>query len=42
MSVLHAYNRPANRLAKRAFDIVVAIVGLAVTAPLLPFIVDRS
>ena len=25
MSVLHAYNRPANRLAKRAFDIVVAI-----------------
>jgi exopolysaccharide biosynthesis polyprenyl glycosylphosphotransferase len=39
MSVLHAYNRPANRLAKRVFDIVVAIVGLAVTALILPAIV---
>ena len=39
MSVLHAYNRPANRLAKRVFDIVVAIIGLAVTALILPAIV---
>ncbi|HZQ16575.1 MAG TPA: exopolysaccharide biosynthesis polyprenyl glycosylphosphotransferase [Gaiellaceae bacterium] len=39
MSVLHAYNRPANRLAKRAFDLVVALVGVAVSLPLLPAIV---
>ena len=39
MSVLHAYNRPANRLAKRMFDVVVAILGLAVTALVLPAIV---
>ena len=30
MSVLHAYNRPANRFAKRTFDVVVALFGLAV------------
>jgi len=39
MSVLHAYNRPASRLGKRAFDIVVAVVGIIVTLPLVPFIV---
>lgn len=38
MSVLHAYNRPVNRLAKRGFDVVVAIAGLAVTALFLPAI----
>ncbi len=38
MSVLHAYNRQSNRLAKRAFDIIVAFVGILVTLPLLPFI----
>jgi exopolysaccharide biosynthesis polyprenyl glycosylphosphotransferase len=39
MSVLHAYNRPSSRLAKRSFDIVVALIGLIVTLPLVPFIV---
>ena len=39
MSTLHLYNRPYNRSAKRAFDIVVATLGLVVTLPLLPFIV---
>ena len=39
MSVLHAYNRPSSRLAKRAFDIVVALTGIIVTLPLLPFII---
>ena len=36
MSVLHAYNRPSSRLAKRAFDVVVALGGIAVALPLLP------
>lgn len=38
MSVLHAYNRPTNRVAKRAFDILVALVGLILILPLLPAI----
>ena len=36
MSVLHLYRRPYTRFAKRAFDVVVASIGLALTAPLLP------
>ena len=39
MSVLHAYNRPANRLAKRMFDVIVAALRLAVTALVLPAII---
>ncbi len=39
MSVLHAYNRPSNRLLKRSFDVVVALVGLVVALPLIPVIV---
>ncbi len=39
MSVLHAYNRPANRLAKRTFDLFVAVAGMIVLLPLLPVIV---
>ena len=39
MSVLHAYNRPSSRLAKRTFDVVVALLGILATVPLLPFIV---
>lgn len=39
MSVLHAYQRPSNRLVRRAFDLVVAVVGLLVALPLLPTIV---
>jgi exopolysaccharide biosynthesis polyprenyl glycosylphosphotransferase len=35
MSVLHLYQRPYGRLAKRLFDIVVAAVGLLVTVPLM-------
>jgi exopolysaccharide biosynthesis polyprenyl glycosylphosphotransferase len=38
MSVLHAYNRPTNRLTKRTFDVVVAAVGLVVALPLVPAI----
>ncbi|MDQ2982461.1 MAG: sugar transferase [Actinomycetota bacterium] len=38
MSVLHLYQRPYNRLTKRALDIVVSSVGLLVTALLFPFI----
>jgi exopolysaccharide biosynthesis polyprenyl glycosylphosphotransferase len=38
MSVLHAYNRPTNRLTKRTFDVVVAFVGLLVTLVVLPAI----
>jgi lipopolysaccharide/colanic/teichoic acid biosynthesis glycosyltransferase len=33
--VLHLYQRPYGRLAKRLFDIVVAAVGLLVTVPLM-------
>jgi len=39
MSVLHAYNRTTNRLAKRAFDIVMALIGIVVALPLVPFII---
>jgi exopolysaccharide biosynthesis polyprenyl glycosylphosphotransferase len=39
MSVLHAYNRPSSRMAKRAFDLAVAVVGIVATLPLLPIIV---
>jgi exopolysaccharide biosynthesis polyprenyl glycosylphosphotransferase len=39
MSVLHAYQRPSNRLAKRTFDIVVAVFGLLIALPLLPAII---
>ena len=39
MSTLHLYNRPYNRSAKRAFDIIVASLGLVIALPLLPFIV---
>jgi exopolysaccharide biosynthesis polyprenyl glycosylphosphotransferase len=39
MSVLHAYNRPANRLGKRLFDIVVALLGIVLALPLVPVIV---
>ena len=37
MSVLHLYQRPYSRLAKRTFDIVIAaLIGLLLTLPLLP------
>jgi exopolysaccharide biosynthesis polyprenyl glycosylphosphotransferase len=36
MSVLHLYQRPYGRLAKRLFDLLVASVGLLVTLPVLP------
>jgi exopolysaccharide biosynthesis polyprenyl glycosylphosphotransferase len=36
MSMLHLRQKPYTRLAKRAFDLVVASVGLLVIAPLLP------
>ncbi len=39
MSVLHAYNRPTSRLGKRAFDIVVALLGMLVSLPFVPVIV---
>ena len=39
MSTLHLYNRPYNRSAKRAFDVIVATIGLVITLPVLPFIV---
>jgi exopolysaccharide biosynthesis polyprenyl glycosylphosphotransferase len=38
MSVLHLYQRPYSRLAKRMFDVAVATVGLLITVPLLPFL----
>src|SRR5919108_1436984 len=38
MSVLHLYQRPYTRFAKRSFDIVVAVAGIMVTAPLYPLI----
>ncbi len=45
MNVLHLYGKPYSRVAKRVFDIVVATVGLLLTAPLLPilaFVVSRT
>ena len=38
MSVLHLYQRPYTRIAKRTFDFLVALFGLLITAPLLPVI----
>jgi exopolysaccharide biosynthesis polyprenyl glycosylphosphotransferase len=38
MSVLHLYHRPYNRLTKRAFDVIVAVLGLLLTAPLWPLL----
>jgi exopolysaccharide biosynthesis polyprenyl glycosylphosphotransferase len=45
MSVLHLYHRRYNQIAKRIFDVVVASIGLLLTAPLLPvlaLLVKRS
>jgi exopolysaccharide biosynthesis polyprenyl glycosylphosphotransferase len=36
VNVLHLYQRPYTRVAKRAFDVAVALVGLAVVSWLLP------
>ncbi len=38
MSVLHLYRQPYTRVAKRVFDVLVATVGLLLTAPLLPLL----
>jgi exopolysaccharide biosynthesis polyprenyl glycosylphosphotransferase len=38
MSILHLYQRPYPRLAKRSFDLVVAGLGLLLTAPLFPLL----
>ncbi len=38
MNVLHLYQRPYTRLAKRAFDIAVAAIGLVVVSWLLPIL----
>jgi exopolysaccharide biosynthesis polyprenyl glycosylphosphotransferase len=38
MSVLHLYQRPYTRFAKRTFDIVVAFIAILLTAPLYPLI----
>jgi len=38
MSVLHLYQRPYTRFAKRSFDVVVAGFGLILTAPLFPLL----
>jgi exopolysaccharide biosynthesis polyprenyl glycosylphosphotransferase len=35
MSALHLYRRPYGRLTKRVFDILLAVVGLVLTAPLM-------
>jgi exopolysaccharide biosynthesis polyprenyl glycosylphosphotransferase len=45
MSVLHLYQRPYSRLAKRTFDVVVAVIGLVLTSwlfPLLALLVRRT
>lgn len=45
MSILHLYQRSYSRRAKRAFDILCALLGLLITAPLFPLIallVSRS
>jgi exopolysaccharide biosynthesis polyprenyl glycosylphosphotransferase len=39
MSVLHAYNRPSSRAAKRAFDLAIGFVGILFALPLVPFLV---
>ena len=38
MSILHLYQRPYSRFAKRAFDLSFAGLGLLITAPLFPLI----
>jgi exopolysaccharide biosynthesis polyprenyl glycosylphosphotransferase len=38
MSVLHLYQRPYARWAKRTFDVVVAGLGVLLTAPLFPIL----
>jgi exopolysaccharide biosynthesis polyprenyl glycosylphosphotransferase len=38
MSVLHLYQRPYTRFAKRTFDIIVATLGISLTAPLYPLV----
>ncbi|MGN6798399.1 MAG: sugar transferase, partial [Gaiellaceae bacterium] len=38
MSILHLYQRPYSRFAKRAFDLFFAGLGLLITAPLFPLI----
>jgi len=38
MNVLHLYQRPYTRLAKRAFDVVVATIALVVVSWLLPIL----
>ena len=38
MSVLHLYQRPYTRFAKRTFDVAVALLGITLTAPLYPLI----
>lgn len=38
MSMLHLYNRPYSLLAKRSFDIVVALMGLLLASFLIPFV----
>ncbi len=45
MNVLHLYQRPYTRLAKRALDIAIASIGLLLTGwtfPLLAFVVSRT
>ncbi|MDX6513620.1 MAG: hypothetical protein QOE36_3124 [Gaiellaceae bacterium] len=45
MSVLHLYQRPYSRTAKRVFDVVVAILGLLATGwlfPILALLVKRT
>lgn len=45
MNVLHLYQRPYTRLAKRCFDVVVATVGLLLTGwafPILWLVVSRT
>ena len=38
MAVLHLYQRPYTRFAKRTFDVIVAGLGLLLTAPLFPIV----
>src|SRR5205823_7133486 len=38
LGILALYRRPYSRLAKRAFDVCMALAGLAVVAPILPFV----
>ena len=38
MSVIHLYQRSYSRATKRAFDLVVALIGIVVAAPLFPLL----